>query len=240
MTITAIILIITFAFFTHSLLGFGGGLISIPILCLFMPVQDVASMVMIYQFSMGLLIFKTYHLTTWPLIIRMIPLTIIGALLGVFLLKVLDGDLIRLLLAGYIIIYLAGKHTKFNLLARVIKWGGAHMSALFGGVLNAMIGGGAAAFIIYLRDKAANSSEFRANITMMLMVSNIPRAIGTVGTGMLTWDIFMTAMYGFPAFLIALVMGQKLHDKIPQKIFFTAVEILLFCSAMFLVLKVLL
>lgn len=240
MTILAIILIITFAFFAQSLLGFGGGLICIPILSLFMPVQDVVAMVMIYQFSMGLLIFKTYKDTGWAHIRKMIPMTILGVIVGVALLKILDGDWVRLGLAAYIILHLARKHTSFDPMGRVIEWGGAHLAGFLGGGLNAMIGGGGPAFILYLRDKAANSAEFRANIIAMLMLSNIPRSLGMIYTDMFTWEIFMLGLYAFPAFLIAMWAGQKLHDKIPQKAFFTSVEILLFCSAIFLVIKVML
>lgn len=103
-----------------------------------------------------------------------------------------------------------------------------------------MMGGGGPAFILYLKDKLPNSSEFRAGITTMLILSNIPRLIGTIGTGLLTYDLFMQALYAYPTFLIALIMGQKLHDKIPQKRFFIAVECLLMISAMLLIFKIIL
>ncbi|MDH5723425.1 MAG: sulfite exporter TauE/SafE family protein [Alphaproteobacteria bacterium] len=240
MTIVAIIIIIAFAFFAQSLLGFGGGLICIPILSLFMPVQDVVAMVMLHQFSMGLLIFKVHKNIGWMHIRKMIPMTVVGVIIGVFFLKILDGDWVRLGLAAYIILHLARKHTSFDPMGRMIEGGGVHLAGFLGGALNAMIGGGGPAFILYLKDKAENSSEFRANIIAMLMISNVPRAIGMAGTGLFTWDIFILGLYSYPTFLLALWAGQKLHDKIPQKVFFNAVEVLLFFSAMFLVIKVML
>ncbi len=234
------ILIISFAFFTQSLLGFGGGLICIPLLSLFMPVQDVVSMVMIYQFSMGLLIFKIHHHVRWSYILKMLPATIIGAVCGVFLLNYIPGDVMRGILAGYIILHLLRKHTSFDPLGWFIRKGGAHISGLMGGTLNAMIGGGAPAFILYLRDALSDSKEFRAAIMMILLLSNIPRVIGTVGTGLLTYDLFIMALYAYPAFLASMVLGQILHDKVPQKRFFIAVECLLVLSACLLIAKILL
>ncbi|PCJ97008.1 MAG: hypothetical protein COA45_10320 [Zetaproteobacteria bacterium] len=233
-----ITLIITFAFFAQSLLGFGGGLICIPILSLFMPVQDVVAMVMIYQISMGLLIFKTHGHIQWQHVIKMLPMTIVGAVLGVMLLNYIAGDIIRAILVLYIILHLLRKHTKIDPLGRIIKWGDAHLAGFLGGTLNAMIGGGGPAFILYLKEKVTTSSEFRASIIMMLMLSNIPRAIGTIGTGLLTYDLFTTALYAFPGFLLALYLGQKLHDKIPQEKFFYLVETLLALSAILLTLKI--
>ncbi len=235
---TIFIIVISFAFFAQSLLGFGGGLICIPILSLFLPVQDVVSMVMIYQFSMGLLIFKTYSKTPWQYLIKMLPLTIIGAFSGVVLLYFLHEDVMRAILATYIILHLARKHSSFDPLGQTVAYGGAHISGFLGGIINSMMGGGGPAFILYLKEQIQDARELRAAIIAMLMLSNIPRSIGTVGSGLLTWDLFVTALYAYPAFLLSLYVGQRLHDKISQKRFYQAVEILLAVSALLLILKI--
>ncbi len=234
------ILIISFSFFTHSLLGFGGGLIAIPLLSIFMPVQDVVSMVMVYQFSMGLLIFKTYRDIHWPAIFKMVPSMVVGAVLGIMLLNILPSDVMRGILAGYIILHLARKYTRFDPLKLLIKWGEVHLAGFLGGLLNTMMGSGAPAFILYLKEQTPEARAFRASIIAILMASNIPRAIGTVSTGLLSWDLFMYSLYSFPAFLIALYLGQKFHDKVPQKHFFLAVEVLLALAAVLLIGKIVL
>lgn len=204
-----------------------------------MPVQDAVTLASIFQISMGFLITRTYKDTGWKHIRALLPTTVIGVLIGILLLKYLNGDLIRLALAGYILLHLARTHTKFDPLGKIIKAGGAHLAGFLGGTLNAMIGGGGPAFILYLKDKAKNSSEFRANITAILFLSNIPRLAGTLGTGLMTWDIVTTAVMIYPFYLCVLALGQKLHKKIPQKKFFVAIEILLAFTALSLTLKVL-
>lgn len=230
--------IIAFAFFTQSLLGFGGGLICIPLLSLFMPVQDVVSMVMVYQFSMGLLIFKVHQHIKWQYLLKMLPSTVIGAICGILMLNYIHGDILRGFLAGYIILHLLRKHSSFDPLGWMIHKGDAHLAGFIGGTLNAMMGGGGPAFILYLKEKLADPKEFRAGIIMMLMMSNVPRAIGTIGTGLLTRDLFIQALYAYPIFLLALFLGQFLHDKVPQKRFFMAVECLLALSAALLIVKI--
>ena len=234
------VLILTFAFFAQSLFGFGGGLISIPILSLYMPVQDAVTLASLFQFSMGFLIFRTYKDTAWAHIRALLPMTFIGGALGILLLKYLDGDIIRLALAGYILLHLARTHTKFDPLGRVIKAGGAHLAGFLGGTMNAMIGGGGPAFILYLKDKAFDARTFRANITAILFLSNIPRLAGTFGTGLMDWEIFTTALLAYPFFLGALALGQRLHSRIPQKRFFAVIEVLLAFTAVSLTLKALL
>lgn len=235
-----IIVFVSFAFFTQSLLGFGGGLICIPLLSLFMPVKDAASMVMIYQLSMGILIFSTYKDIQWQPLLKIFPAMIVGVVVGIFMLNSLDGDVLRGILAGYIALHLARKHTSFDPLGRLIKWGDVHLAGFFGGLLNAMIGGGAPAFIIYLKDHVVESSAFRASMIAVLMVSNVPRAFGVVGTGMLSWDLFLTGMYAFPFFLCAVYGGHKMHGRIAQDRFFRAVDVLLVFSAVMLIIKVML
>lgn len=233
-------LIVAFSFFAQSLLGFGGGLISIPLLSLFMPVQDVVSVMIIFQLSMGWLLFKTWHQTSWAHIRAMVPAMLVGVVLGIAMLKTIPGDVMRLILAGYIILHLLRTHTAFDPLKLAIEKGGVHLSGFLGGMINAMIGGGGPAFILYLKDKAAGSAEFRANVMAILFLSNIPRVIGSLGTGMLDKNLLILGALAYPGFMVALFLGQKLHDRIPQKIFFRAVELILVVSAVMLIVKVML
>lgn len=236
---TLTVLVLTLAFFTQSLFGFGGGLIAIPVLSLFMPVQDAVTLASIFQLSMGFLIVRTHKDTGWAHIRALLPATVIGVILGILLLKYLDEDLIRLALAGYILLHLSRTHTKFDPLGKIIKAGGAHLAGFLGGTINAMIGGGGPAFILYLKDKAKNTAEFRANITAILFLSNIPRLVGTFSAGLMRWDIAETAAIVYPIFLGALILGQRLHSRIPQRRFFLIIEILLSLTALMLIIKAL-
>lgn len=238
LTTIIIILVVAFAFFAQSLMGFGGGLIAIPILSIFMPVQDVVAMVMIYQLSMGLLAYNIRTEIKWKPVLTMVPSMLIGVALGVALLNILHGDIMRIILASYIVLHLLRKRTNFDPLGYLIQWGDAYLAGFLGGTLNAMIGGGGPAFILYLKDKVLDPPAFRASITIILFLSNIPRVFGFMGTGLLTHELFLTGLMAYPGFLIALIMGQKLHNKIPTDKFFIAVEVLLACSAALLILKI--
>ena len=232
--------IIAFAFFMQSLMGFGGGLISVPLLSLFMPVQEAVILVMFFQVSMGLLIFKTWRDTCWSNVKAMIPATIVGALLGVFALKYIPADAMRLLLAAYIGLHILRTHTKYDPIKFLVEKGGAHFSGFLGGSMNAMIGGGAPAFIIYLKERSKSSINFRADVTAILFITNIPRIITMGAADMFSSNIILLALYAFPGFLLALFLGQKLHKKVPQTLFFKGVEIILILTAALLCIKTML
>ena len=232
-------IIIAFSFFAQSLLGFGGGLIAAPLLSLFLPVQDVVTMLILYQLSMGLLIFKTHKDTVWLHVRPLIPVMIIGVILGTLILKYVSADVMRLILVAYIILHLLRSHNIFDPLKTIIKMGGAGFAGLLGGAFQAMIGSGGPAFILYLKDKEKSSSKFRANVIAILFLSNIPRIIGVSWAGFVTQDIIILSLIGYPGFLIALYLGQKFHDQIPQKTFFALTEMILAIAAAVLFIKVL-
>ena len=74
--------IICFSFFTQAAFGFGGGLIAISLLSLFLDAKDAVVMVMFFQFLIGLLIFKLWKEVDKPTLIRLAPGLAIGTLAG--------------------------------------------------------------------------------------------------------------------------------------------------------------
>jgi hypothetical protein len=233
-------LIVAFSFFAQSIMGFGGGLIAVPILTLFMPVQDVVTVLLIFQLSMGFLIFKTHDSTNWAVIRSMIPGMLVGVIIGLVALTYLPGDVLRLLLVTYIGIHFLRSHTRYDLLKFLIERGGPYVSGFLGGLINTSLGTGGPGFIVYIREKAKSAAEFRAGVIAVLFASNIPRMIGAFGTGMMTQDLLWLGACAYPGFLVALAAGHFLHDRIPQKFFFFCVEILLAAIALSLILKIVL
>lgn len=232
------VIIIAFSFFAQSILGFGSGLIAVPLLILFMPVQDAVTVLILFEFLIGLLIFKTHKNTAIELVNSLVPAMVIGTVLGILSLKYISEDAIRLIFAGYIIFYLLRNHTSFDPFKIIIDRGGALFAGLLGGGLNGMISGGGPAFVLYLKEQSASSVALRANVTAILFVANIPRIFGSWAAGLLTVDLVILGATAIPAFLLAIVLGQKLHHKIPQKIFYVLIEALLVCTALSLIINV--
>jgi uncharacterized membrane protein YfcA len=59
------------SFLCESIFGFGGGLMSIPILTLLLGVRDGVTFVLLFQLLMGLLIFQSYKDIQWKVAIPM-------------------------------------------------------------------------------------------------------------------------------------------------------------------------
>lgn len=232
------IIVIAFAFFVQSLLGFGSGLVAVPILSLFMSVQDSITLVMMFQLSVGVLVFQNRSHIDWSSLTRMLPSMVFGVVLGLALIHVLSGDVLRSILAGYIFIHLLRKYSAFDPIKFLVSRGQSHISGFLGGLINTVTGGGGPAFILYLQNQIHEVNVFRITIMAILVASNVPRLIGSAFTGLVTLDLVYLYFYGLVPFLIALYIGQKLYSRVPKHTYFIAVDILLAITALLLVGKI--
>src|SRR5579872_5849654 len=98
--------VICLAFFGEAIFGFGGGLISIPILSFVLGVKDAVTLALIFQFLMGFLIFHNYHHTAWKVALPMTVGIVIGGAIGTFTLSLLSNIFLERLLAATIFIFL--------------------------------------------------------------------------------------------------------------------------------------
>ena len=232
-------LIIAFAFFVQGIIGFGAGLIAIPLLSRLLPVQDAVTVLILFQFLMGGLIFVTYKDAAWPLIKSLIwPITI-GLIIGFTILKYVPGDIIRAILAVYILVHLLRTHTRFDPFKEAIERGGAKLAGALGGVLQGSIGGGGPPFALLFKEHTQSPSALRASIIAVFFFMNIPRLGAAFISGMMTSDILWMGATALPGFLFAMILGQYLHNKVPQKIFMGAVDVILLFAVISLTGKIL-
>lgn len=117
-------IIIGFSFFVQSLLGFGGGLIGIPLLSLYMSVQDAVTIVLFFQTLMGFLIFKIHKQVEWNLIKKIAIASVIGLVIGFLFLHVLPERIMAALLVLTIVLHLMKTRFKIDGLKALMTLGG--------------------------------------------------------------------------------------------------------------------
>ena len=106
MTLALTILIISAACFFEAVFGFGGGLISVPLLSLILGVKEAVTLILIFQLLLGLLILHTYKVTQWTVIKPALAALLLGAAIGTLSLAYFIEATLRLILASAIILYL--------------------------------------------------------------------------------------------------------------------------------------
>lgn len=117
----------------QSLLGFGGGLIGIPLLSLYMSVQDAVTIVLFFQTLMGFLIFKIHKQVEWNLIKKIAIASVIGLVIGFLFLHVLPERIMAALLVLTIVLHLMKTRFKIDGLKALMTLGGVILLAYSAG-----------------------------------------------------------------------------------------------------------
>lgn len=96
--------ILLFAYFLRGITGFGSGLIAIPLLAHFLPLTFVVPMVLVLDFVASVVLSRHTRLQVrWDEIRFLIPASIVGILLGTFLLVNLPREPLLVALAFFVI-----------------------------------------------------------------------------------------------------------------------------------------
>lgn len=231
-------LVICLAFFGESIFGFGGGLVSIPLLSFVLGVKDAVTLALVFQLLMGLLIFHNYKMTNWKVAIPMTAGLIIGGTIGTFTLSLLSNVFLERLLAITIFIFLI-KMIFFNGFtfgdAKHKGWG--ILAGLVGGWIQGVIGTGGPILSMYLAVAAPEKSVFRATLIFLLFMVSVTRIVTSFGRGLLTPHIIYLSLPILPFFIIAIFVGHFIHAKIAEKYYRYAIYIILFSSAISMLLK---
>jgi len=232
-------LIIALAFFINFLMGFGAGLISIPLLGIFLPMTDAVSLVMLFQFLTGAAIIGIYKDVDWLKILALAPSSLIGIVIGVFSLKYINDDYVRIFLAAFIIIYLIKSQLGKDYIGKTVKALGVHGAGFIGGMIGGLVGMGAPFYVVFFKENGMNGKAFRASMIVILFLSYATRLPLSLSVGFVDMALFKQFLIILPAFVIAAIAGQKLHVKIPEKLFQNVTDGLLFVSAISLIAKAL-
>lgn len=239
-------LIVVLGFLAQSIFGFGGGLITVPLVSLVLGVKDTVTLILLFQFCTGLLIFKTRHTTAWKVALPITIGMLVGIPVGVYSLTVLSETLLRRFLAVFILLFLVRMQFFPNLSFgpnRTLE-GRFQQEFIFAtligvafGWVQGMLGSGGPIVVMYLLAVLPEKAAFRSTLIYLGFASQVVRVVASLSVGLITAPLLNLALPILPFFLIAIFAGQYLQHKIPENYYQIAVRLILFGSAISLLLK---
>ena len=234
----AVAAIIAVAFFGESIFGFGGGLISIPLLSLLLGVRDAVTLVLIFQLCMGSLIWKSYKHINWKAAKPMTVSIAIGTLVGTLLLSKASTSFLELFLGISILIFLI-KMAWFSgfTFGRRRSEIAATTAGLGGGLFTGLIGTGGPVLTMYLSAAIAQKLAIRATLIYLFFVTSVIRLGISIHEHLFTAHILNLALVALPCFIVAILLGQHVHEKINDKYYRLGIYIILGGSAIVLLSK---
>ncbi len=228
-------LIIGFAFLTEATLGFGGGLIAVPLLALTMDIKSAVTLVLIFQFCMGFLLPDSYKFVPHRIKFTMTAGLLLGTLLGMYSLFALDDHILRILLSITIVLFLAKDMISKTHITET-AWTSA-LVGFFGSWLQGLIGTGGPVFTMYLSAIRIEKKSFRATLIYLFFVTSILRVIVSFSGGLFIPDVLYRALFAAPFYAVALILGRLLFHRVNEILYRRAVSLVLLGSCVALLLR---
>lgn len=224
------------AYFVRGIAGFGSGLISVPLLALFFPLQLVVPIIVLLDYvgsaSQGL---KNRRQIAWREQLILIPFTFAGVAVGLTLLEALSSSVLSKALGGFVIVYAV-----YQLLP-LPELRGSRLFAVpcgaLGGVVGTVFGAGGPFYIIYLGLRGLEKGQLRATFAVNFLIDGGIRLIGYTSFGFFDKTALIYIAAALPIVALALWLGGRIHSSVSQKVFARLISALLLFSGVMLLLK---
>jgi uncharacterized membrane protein YfcA len=213
---TIILPIIFISTLTRSTFGFGDAVVAMPLLSMAVGLNVASPLVGLMGItSSATILIRHWRHVHFKSIWLLIAPTLIGIPIGVLLLKGVYENIMKLILAGVIIIFSLYKIFKPKLfLLTNDKY--AYIFGLFAGILGGAYNTNGPPIVIYGTLRRWEPENFRATLQGYFLPTGSMIALGHCLGGLWTKTVLLNYFISLPIILIAIFAGGKLNCKIPK------------------------
>ena len=231
-TLLAAALIVFAAYTVFGLTGFGSSITAMPFLVVLYPLTFAVPMMVVLDLCGGsLLALRTRGLVAWRELATLAPWAGLGMLAGVTLLVSAPERALLLLLALFILGYLARAHfgrPRHDVISR--RWALPYGTA--GGIFTSLYGTGGPIYTIYVTRRLRDARVLRATMGMLILLTALVRVTLFAGTGLYAQPGLLTlCAVLIPLGLVGLWLGSHLHHRLPAERVVQAIHLVLLAGA---------
>ena len=221
--------------------GFGAAA-ALPLLALVMPIKVLVPAWTIIALVAGVaLIGPDRHRIAWAEMLKLVPGTLIGIAVGLYVFTLLDQAALTKGVGAFVLCY--GLYAMWGTLG-----GGAkaqlppRAAALAGGIAGGMTGTivgtmGSAFFAVYFDAIKLGKDHYRATMTAILLVLTLVRGVGYWSVGEFDREVLITAAVLLPPMLVGIFIGNRFHHGMSETAFRRTVSGALIASGLALLIK---
>ncbi|MDD5330037.1 MAG: sulfite exporter TauE/SafE family protein [Sulfuricella sp.] len=216
------------AYTIRGVTGFGSGLISVPLLAHFMPLQFVVPFVLVLDFTASIVLGGNHReQIDWREIRPLLPFSAVGIILGATLLIQLPRE--PLLTGLGVLVAIFGVRTLLDLHGdKPISRFWAAPTGLTGGTVGALFGTGGPPYIIYLSHRLKDKAQLRATFSGLFMLEGGLRIVMFLATGLLLQKGMLAGLLAaLPVMALGLYFGHRVHLGISRRQLFRLIGLLL-------------
>ena len=230
------IIIIFIAYVVKGLSGFGSGLVAIPFLALLFPLKFIVPVFGLLSYSGTVMqSLQLRKQVVWGDLLPLIPFTLAGISVAVWLLVNVEAHFLVLALGIFILVYSAYSLLSFHSTAGSRRW--SILAGSCGGLVGALFGTGGPFYVAYLKMRRLDKGAFRATIAMVFLIDGGTRMLAYASTGLFSTKVLLLVAVMFPVLLTGMYVGHHLHIKIEPHRFNQMISVMLIFSGIMLIYK---
>jgi len=226
----AVIVIICIAAVLQSISGFGFSLLAMPLLSIFVDIQDavvIATLCGIFTNAVHLR--KDFQLVERSIARRISLSALIGMPLGVVVLSVFSATHMRAIIGAVIVVLVFLMMRNF-----ILKTENTNVDIILGafsGLLATSVSTNGPPLVFLLQSKQLDPWRLRATLAYVFTISGCASFIVLMIAGKGSIEAFQYAMLSLPAMYLGTVVGRKARLRVTQEAFKRLMYVLLLATA---------
>lgn len=213
----------------QAITGFAGTLLAMPLSMMLIGVHEAKVILNIMAVLSCLILASKSHKHIQPkILLNIIAWMAVGMVFGIWIFEHLS---LNILLPFYaiMIILIALKKLLIKNEIKMSKWmlNGVLLAA---GIIHGMFVAGGALLVVYASTVLKNKENFRATVAAVWVVLNTGLMISDFVQGYMTPGVIKMAGISILPLLLAIYVGNKIHERIDQKVFMKITYALLLAS----------
>ena len=224
------------AYMVRGIAGFGSGMISVPLLALYFPVQIVVPVVVFLDYigsaSQGL---RNRKQIAWREQLPLIPFTLIGVAVGLTALKSMSSTSLAQALGCFVLFFAVYQLLPLPTLKGsrifVVPFG------MLGGVVGTLFGAGGPFYVMYFRLRQMEKSALRATFAVNFLIDGAIRLAAYATVGFFHPEVVLAMLCALPIIAVAMWIGGKVHTELSQQAYVRMISVLLLGSGTALVIN---
>ena len=233
--------VMVIAYSARGASGFGAAA-ALPLLGLVLPLKVlVPAWTLIGIVAGATLMGSDRNKVVWSEIIKLVPGTLIGIAVGLYVFTLLDSATLAKWLGILVLAY--GLYSLWGTFGAAPK---AHLPARLAAILGGLGGGltgtvvgtmGSVFFAIYFDAIKLAKDNYRATMTAILLTLTVVRGIGYWAVGEFNREVLIIAAILFPSMITGMYIGNRFHHGMSDKAFRRIVASALIASGLALLVK---
>ncbi len=215
--------------------GIGFGAAALPLIALVLPMKLVVPVFTVLGiFSSWSIVFNESRHVEWRELLRLLPCTIVGALIGLYFYNAFDARTLARGLGALVLAY--GSSTLWQSLRQRPAWKWPPgltlpVTGTLAGIVGTLFGAMAGVFYaIYLDMQKLDKHRFRATVAATLLVLGFVRGAGYLAVGAYDREALIATAISLPLMFVGVALGNRIHTNLSEIAFRRLLSIVLISS----------